>query len=212
MGVGVAAATSEYVRSREEQLRARQADLEFRKEAGELLNSSLDYRSTLARVTRLLVPRLAEFCVVRLNGADPDETPMAHVDPTKLDLMRKIERGFALTKGPPSHAAVARSGEAVVIDALPSTFFEEAAQTPEHLADLHALAARFWIVVPLKINDSVFGTMTLARGESGMPYGRGDLLLAQELARAAAAAIDNARLYELSEKNGQGRRQPPAPR
>jgi signal transduction histidine kinase/ActR/RegA family two-component response regulator len=198
MGIGVAAATSEYVRSREEQLRARQADLEFLKEAGELLNSSLDYRSTLGRVTRLLVPRLAELCIVRLNAADPDETPMAHVDPTKLELMRRVERGFASANGPPLHAAVAQSGEAMMVDALSPSFFDAAAQTPEHLADLRALAARSWIVVPLKINDSVFGTITLARGESGRPYGQGELLLVQELALAAAGAIDNARLYELS--------------
>lgn len=197
MGVGVAAATSEYVRWREAQLRARQADLEFLKEAGELLNSSLDYRSTLARLTRLLVPRLAELCVVRLTGADPEETPMAHVDPTRLELMRKIERGFATGNGPPMHAAVLRSGEAMMVESPAPTLLDEAAQTPEHLADLRTLAARSWIVVPLKVNDSVFGTITLARGASGAAYDRGELLLAQELARAAAAAIDNARLFEL---------------
>jgi signal transduction histidine kinase/ActR/RegA family two-component response regulator len=198
MGVGVAAATSEYVRSREEQLRARQADLEFLKEAGELLNSSLDYRSTFARLTRLLVPRLADCCVVRLNGSDPDETPMAHVDPSKLELMRRIERGFATGSGPPTHAAVVQSGEALMVEERPPAFFEENARNAEHLADLRALAGHSWIVVPLKLKEHVFGTITLARGESAVRYGRSDLLLAQELARSAATAIDNARLYELS--------------
>jgi signal transduction histidine kinase/ActR/RegA family two-component response regulator len=198
MSVGVAAATSEYVRSSEEQLRSRQADLEFLKEAGELLSSSLDYRSTLSRLTRLLVPRLADFCVVRLQGVAADEVPMAHVDPAKVEVMRKIERAFSSTNGPPTHAAVMHSGEGVLVAALPPSFLEERADTPEQLAHLGDLGARSWIVVPLKIKDSVFGTLTLARGEAKARYVQSDLLLAQELASSAAASIDNARLYELS--------------
>jgi signal transduction histidine kinase/ActR/RegA family two-component response regulator len=197
MGVGVAGATSEYVRSREEQLRAREADLEFLREAGELLNSSLDYRSTMARLTRLLVPRLADFCVVRLDGVAIDETPMAHVDPTKLDLMRRAAVVFPMANGTPTGAAVVPSDEAPLVGA-DTPHVEENARDSEALADLRALAARSWIVAPLAIKDSVFGTMTLGRSESGERYGPGELLLVQELARSAAAAIDNARLYELS--------------
>jgi hypothetical protein len=74
LNLGIAGATAEYVRSREEQLKARQADLEFLSEAGELLGSSLDYASTLARLTRLLVPRLGDVCIVHLSGCPVDES------------------------------------------------------------------------------------------------------------------------------------------
>src|SRR5262249_32328918 len=51
LSVGVAAAATEYARHRDEQLRAQRAHLEFLAEAGPLLTSSLDYRSTLRRLT-----------------------------------------------------------------------------------------------------------------------------------------------------------------
>src|SRR5262245_25791153 len=89
LNVGVAGATAEYVRSREEQLKARQSDLEFLSEAGELLGSSLDYTSTLARLLRLLVPRLGDLCIVHLTGLSVDEMPIAHVDPAKVEVLRE---------------------------------------------------------------------------------------------------------------------------
>ncbi len=55
-----------------------------------------------------------------------------------------------------------------------------------------------YLVVPLKIKTSMFGSITLAWSDSGRHYNASDLLLAEDLARRAAAAIDNARLYELS--------------
>ena len=53
-------------------------------------------------------------------------------------------------------------------------------------------------MLPLQIKTSLFGSITLARSDSGQHYNSSDLLLASDLARRAAAAIDNARLYELS--------------
>ena len=62
LSVGVADAASEYTRYRDAELTAQKAQLEFLAEAGQLLSSSLDYRSTLSRLTGLLVPRLADWC------------------------------------------------------------------------------------------------------------------------------------------------------
>ncbi|MES1183237.1 MAG: RsbRD N-terminal domain-containing protein, partial [Myxococcales bacterium] len=96
LNAGVGAAIGEYVRSREEQLKARQADLEFLTEAGELLGSSLDYRSTLTRLTRLLVPRLADFCIVQLDGTPADEVPILDVDAERAVLIRDLLKTFPL--------------------------------------------------------------------------------------------------------------------
>ena len=46
LSVGVAEAATEYIKHRDEQLDAEKAHLEFLAEAGQLLTSSLDYRST----------------------------------------------------------------------------------------------------------------------------------------------------------------------
>jgi signal transduction histidine kinase/ActR/RegA family two-component response regulator len=198
LNVGVAGATTEYVRFREEQLTARQADLEFLAEAGELLGSSLDYQSTVARLTRLLVPRLADYCVVHLEGVSVDDLPIAHVDPTKIEMVRDALRAFPYPDGAHTHAEVVRTGESVLIASIPEGFLEGTARSPEHLDRLRTLAPRSWLGVPLKVKTSMFGSITLALSESGRHYKPSDLLLAEDLARRAAAAIDNARLYELS--------------
>ncbi|MES1187890.1 MAG: ATP-binding protein, partial [Myxococcales bacterium] len=183
---------------REEQLKARQADLEFLTEAGELLGSSLDYRSTLTRLTRLLVPRLADFCIVQLDGTPADEVPILDVDAERAVLIRDLLKTFPLQDGQQSHAEVVRTGKPLLVEEAPDGFLEAIARTPEHLAKLRALRAKSWMVLPLKIKTSSFGTLTLVMSESGRRYNSADLLLAQDLARRAAAAIDNARLYDLS--------------
>jgi signal transduction histidine kinase/ActR/RegA family two-component response regulator len=197
LNLGVASATAEYVRSSEERLKARQADLEFLCEAGELLSSSLDSQSTLARLTRLLVPRLADYCVVHLDGYTAEEIPIAHVDPAKVELLREVLRRFP-PQGAHSHTEAVRTGKSMLFDSAPAAFLEGIAKTPEHLALMRRLAPCSWLVVPLQIKTSMFGSITIAWSDSGRHYTQSDLLLAEDLARRAAAAIDNARLYEQS--------------
>jgi hypothetical protein len=53
LSVGVAEAVEEYTKFRDQELSAQKANLEFLAEAGQLLSSSLDYRSTLSHLTEL---------------------------------------------------------------------------------------------------------------------------------------------------------------
>jgi PAS domain S-box-containing protein len=46
-------------------------------EAGQALSSSLEYRETLQRVAELIVPGLADWCSVRMHGADGELEPVA---------------------------------------------------------------------------------------------------------------------------------------
>jgi GAF domain-containing protein len=197
LNLGVASATAEYVRSSEERLKARQTDLEFLCEAGELLSSSLDSQSTLARLTRLLVPRLADYCVVHLDGYTAEEVPIAHVDPAKVGVLREVLRCFP-PAGSHSHREAVRTGKSMLFELAPAGLLEGIAKTPEHLAQMRQLAPCSWLVVPLRTKTSMFGSITIAWSESGRHYSQSDLLLAEDLARRAASAIDNARLYELS--------------
>jgi signal transduction histidine kinase/ActR/RegA family two-component response regulator len=197
LNVGVASATAEYVRASEERLKARQADLEFLCEAGELLSSSLDSQSTLARLTRILVPRLADYCVVHLDGYTAEEIPIAHVDPAKVEVLREVLRCFP-PQGTHSHSEAVRTGKSMLFESAPDGLLEGIAKTPEHLTLMRQLAPCSWLVVPLQIKTSMFGSITIAWSDSGRHYTQPDLLLAEDLARRAAAAIDNARLYELS--------------
>jgi signal transduction histidine kinase/ActR/RegA family two-component response regulator len=202
LSVGVAEAATEYIRYRDAQLEAQQASLAFLAEAGQLLSSSLDYRSTLSRLTGLLVPRLADWCAVHLDGHGDGVMPLAHVNPTKLEILRDLYLRYpAPADAPRGYPHVIRTGEPEFFpDVDPNTFFESSAVSPEHLSLIRAIGTCSWMIVPLRIQGSVFGALTLAFSDSGRRYGEHDLVLAGEVARRAAVAIDNARLYDLSQQ------------
>jgi signal transduction histidine kinase/ActR/RegA family two-component response regulator len=200
INVAIADATAEYARWTNEQQTARRLELEFLSEAAALLGSSLDYRSTLGRLTRLLVPRFADYCVVNLRGALPEQIALAHAVPERVPLLREVLSGFDPTIGPPSHAHVLRTGQAILVDRRPPGFPENCEAPASSIAALRQLDPTSWIIVPLKVQGDALGTISVVRCGTRSPFGHTDLLLFSELARTAASAIDNAQLYDLSKR------------
>lgn len=182
LSVGMAEAATEYVKFRDEQFDRQRSTLVFLAEAGQILSSSLDYRSTIGTLTSLLVPRMADWCVVHLEGSDEQAMPIAHVDGTKVAALREALRACSFPgEGPDVFPEDARIGEPELVRRV----------------DPHATS---WLSVPLRVQGHTFGALTLVYVDSGRHYEESDLLLAQDLARRAAVAIDNARLYDLSQK------------
>jgi signal transduction histidine kinase len=68
----------------------------------------------------------------------------------------------------------------------------------DHFRLLREVGTRTALSVPLVARGQLLGTLTLASGKPGRRYEAADLELAQEVARRAATAIDNARLYRAS--------------
>jgi serine phosphatase RsbU (regulator of sigma subunit) len=66
---------------------------------------------------------------------------------------------------------------------------------PEHLALVRRLELSSLIIAPMTARGRTFGTLTLVGAESGRHFEAADVQLAEELARRAAVAIENARLY-----------------
>jgi GAF domain-containing protein len=56
------------------------------------------------------------------------------------------------------------------------------------------------MIVPLLARERILGAITFATIESKRHYTSADLLLAEDLARRAALAVDNARLYQATQK------------
>ena len=126
---------------------------------------------------------------------------IAHVDPAKRDVLQSLyARAPPVSGGPFGHARVVETGEAELVAAVPPGSLERLASDPEELAMLQAIDCHSYIIVPLRLQSRVIGAIVLARGASARPYDAADLVLASDLARRTAAAIDNARLYELAEQ------------
>src|SRR5690606_20900654 len=66
------------------------------------LNSSLDYKTTLATVARLAVPAIADWCAVDiLEEGQVKRLAVAHVDPEKARWVAEIERRYPANRDAP---------------------------------------------------------------------------------------------------------------
>jgi PAS domain S-box-containing protein len=168
--------------------------------AGPALSAaSLDYTETLKRITRLLVPELADWCL--LDGVEDDGTisqiAAAHADPGKEDLLTRLKehRRFGEDDAG-STSEVLRTGEPVLIPDLPEAdFYERELGNGEHLDILLRLEPRSLICVPLLARGRTIGAITLISSGPDRRYDEEDLALAEDLAYRCALAADNARLY-----------------
>jgi len=174
----------------------------FLAQVGEVLASSLDYEETLARVARLAVPALADWCAVDLLAdGGMQRVAVEHEDPAKVDFVRALEERYP-SRQDAEHGMyyVIRTGRPDMMSNIPDELLETAAFDAEHRALLRTLGLRSYIAVPLVAREKTLGAITLVHAESGRRYDERDLRLAQELARRAAIAIDNARLFHETEE------------
>jgi serine phosphatase RsbU (regulator of sigma subunit) len=174
--------------------------LAFLAEASEVLAASLDPTETLAGLAKLAVPRLADWCAIDMVDDDGniELVALAHVDPAKVEMAEDIRRRYPpdpdATSGVPN---VLRTGRSELMEEIPPELIARAEADRPDVADLiRDLHLRSAMVVPLAGAQRVFGAMTFVWAESGRSYAHADLALAEDLARRASVAIENARLYQ----------------
>lgn len=177
-------------------------------EAGRVLSTSLDPRETLGALTGLIVPRLADWCSVELRDEDGglERILSVHADPNRADLLREVEARFAAST--PGHRGVGyvlRTEQSELIREVTEPVLRELAPDEEQRKMLGELGLTSRICVPLTARGQVLGVLTLALADPAERYDLRDLALAEELARRAATAIDNARLHAQLQSAVRGR-------
>ncbi|HSE97874.1 MAG TPA: ATP-binding protein [Blastocatellia bacterium] len=181
-----------------QQAEAAKANLAFLAQAGETLASSLDYETTLARLARLTVPFLADYCIVDTVEEDGSlrQIAVAHRDLSKEELLRETRRLYPFDMsaqyGVPK---VIRTGQPEMVSEIDCSWPERAARDERHLRLMRELDFKSYIVVPLIIDGKAIGAISLVMSVSERRYRNEDLDLARDLARRAALAVENARLY-----------------
>ena len=176
----------------------------FLAEAGTILASSLDYGATLTRLARLAVPFLADFCLVHVRdeGGEIPQVAAAHRDAAGDALLRELGQRYRVDPESPESvvARVARTGQPELYPQVPALVEAYVTRDPDTRELWSTLAPTSLIVVPLAAHERVRGTLTLATSVSGRCYGPPELELAGELARRAALAVENARLFEQAQE------------
>jgi PAS domain S-box-containing protein len=124
----------------------------FLAEAGASLSSSLDYRTTLARMARLAVPRLADWCVIDVTEEDGSIERLAvqHEDPQKLELAHKLQERYPPDPDLPQGVLrVVRSGQPEFHPEISDDMLVATARDAEHLRLMCEIGLTSVIIVPL---------------------------------------------------------------
>jgi len=174
-------------------------DQRFVAQASELLSSSLEYERTLANVAALAVPQFADWCAIDMVERDGSlsRLAVAHVDPEKVRLAEELAERYPPDPNAPYGVPnVIRTREPELFSEIKDELLVEATrETPELLDLLRQLGLRSSMCVPLVARDRVLGALTFIAAESGRRYNERDLATAQDVARRAATAVDNAVLF-----------------
>jgi signal transduction histidine kinase len=164
--------------------------------AGQELASSLDYEHAIATLARLIVPNIADICVIDL--AEPDgglrRAAVSHRDAEREhELETRV--GEVMRDVPEALALVIRERESRIIG-YASSLLAYAGVAPEEQRSLMA--------VPLVSRGQPLGVILAAAAE-GTLFKQEDAALVSELSRHGSLAIDNARLYRESQQAVQAR-------
>ena len=171
----------------------------FLAQASEVLSSSLEYETTLASVARLMVPHLADWCAVDILDQDRSlkRLAVAHQDESKVELAKELERRYPQQMSDPEGLAkVIRTGRPEIYQEIPDSLLVMGARDAEHLRILRELGLKSAMIVPLTLHERVLGAITFVYSDSERRYGEADLAFAEDLARRAAVAVENSRLYQ----------------
>lgn len=147
----------------------------------EVLASSVDYERTVSQIAGLVIPELADACIVDLLERDSERLrrPVVAIgDPGRADLAAALRE----------HAPTSIRAEHPVSRAL---LTGEAVLTTLDVVD-SSLAT---MIIPIKTRERTLGALTLMSLDPARRYGPVDLSLAEEVAWRAALVLDSGLLY-----------------
>jgi GAF domain-containing protein len=171
--------------------------LAFLADAATELASSLDYEATLTNVAQLAVPTFADWCAIDVvEDGRLQRLAVAHVDPVKVQLAHELAERYPADPDAPNGAwHVMRTGVSELIADITDEMLVAGAVDDEQLQIARDLHLRSALTVPLVARGRVLGVITWVAAESGRRYSIDELALAEDLAKRAAVALDNAELH-----------------
>jgi signal transduction histidine kinase len=160
--------------------------------AGQELAKSLDYEQTIATLARLIVPNLAEMCVVDMSEDEGllRRAAMAHRnaadEATFSDGVGTVRREV-----PEALVRIMQSGEPALVGSSSNLY--------SYITHRSDDSGRTLIFLPLVSRGQTIGVAAAISTEAN-PFTPADVPLFGEVARRASLSIDNARLYLESQQ------------
>jgi signal transduction histidine kinase len=178
-------------------------------DSGSVLAQSLDVEATLSALARLAVQWFAEICVVNaIDGETVLGDVVAGADPLveaaavrviggyeKFGLVRFGTKRPEVWRSPAWLAPTLEGFGPLLLSNVTDDTLRALAIDAAQLEEYRRIGLSSMIVAPLVARGVPIGVVTFAR-RGARVYDADDVVLAEELARRAALAIDNARLLE----------------
>jgi serine phosphatase RsbU (regulator of sigma subunit) len=202
----ITARRQETQRASEQAQRAAQAAarLELLAAVTDQLGGTMLAEQAVARLARLVVPALADWCVVTLV----DDDDLAGGRRTLRDVgwwharedLRPVVEAYGSARIPAlrDQAFLLRAlatGERIILDRDATSRIREVLTPGPATELLEQLAPESFVVLPLRARDRTVGLLTLFNDAARGPMSAADLVTAGEVAARAGMALDNARLY-----------------
>ena len=158
--------------------------------------------SPLANLARVLAPAFADICVIdvfespehsrRLEVAAADGVDLRNLANTHL-------RDWKIGPDDPTTVnELIASGRSLLIENVTDAWMEACASDEVQLAHARATGASSLIMAPMRARGATIGVFTAVSLDATHRYTARDVLLVEEIARRAAVALDNARLFEAA--------------
>jgi serine phosphatase RsbU (regulator of sigma subunit) len=167
------------------------------------MTSTLDTDESVDRFAHLVVPLLADVCLVSV--VDPDGTRRdvgrAHSDPVMVEhLHRYADARVASNRASAPVPTALRSGRPVVIQELTDAQVDAMVGDEASREALARLQVAAVAAFPLVARGETFGALTLANGAARGRFTDAELRTAEIASRRAALALDNARLAAANQQ------------
>ena len=195
-------------RAREHAARAeaerRQERLAFLVRASNVLAGSLELQETFQNLAKLVVPQLADFCVILAPEPDAQLRPvaMALTDLTKEPKLHRLVEQFPQSPAARNGARhVYQTRKAATCCEMDSNGLEEIFPNEEDREFVRSFGPTSSSAVPIRAGDHVLGAIMMFSFTPARPCGENELSLADELAQRATLALENARLYHVAQES-----------
>lgn len=175
----------------------------FLARATEEIAAAADYRDALTRIAALACPRMADWAGV--DVLDPatgqlQRLAVAHVDPAKVQYAIELANRYPPDPDAQTGARkVIRTGRAELYPEIPKELLERRAQDAEHLRLIRELDLRSAMIVPLRGQREIYGTLSFIFVGDTRRYTEEDLELAEELSKRVSLLIERRKLEEQAE-------------
>jgi serine phosphatase RsbU (regulator of sigma subunit) len=167
------------------------------------MTSTFDTDEAVDRFAHLVVPLLADWCLVSV--VDPDGTRRdvgrAHRDPALVDAMHRYADLRVATNLPTAPVpSLLRDHRPVVIPDFTDEHLMAMVSSPQAREALEPLRPAAVAAFPLVARGEVFGALTLVNGPDRGALTAAELRTAEIASRRAALALDNARLATANQQ------------